>query len=971
MTRRLLFVSFLAGLCCVSIAAGGVGRLQLAQKQLPLDNLPGVGLKTRMNSEYLPDRLIVKLMPGVDISTLTDYLAALSVSSVEELFPSSLAERNRSAVDLTRFYVLRYSAPLDPFSVAEELSGLPAVHYAEPWFMYPVEGGSRYTPNDPMFASQYGLTRIQAPNAWDVTQGDSAVVIGIVDTGVEVLHPDLAGNIWRNPGEVGVDGQGNDKRTNGIDDDGNGYIDDWRGWDFGGADYNNVVGDNNPSPVGSNTEHGTHVAGIASASTDNGIGVAGTGFRCKLMAVKTSADNDTRGPGGSAYIIMGYPGIVYAALMGAHVVNCSWGGTGGSQFEQDMVNAATQQGTLIVAAAGNSGSSAAHYPSGYDNVISVAATNASDVRASFSNFGMTVDLAAPGVSILSTIYPSTYTSSYSGTSMSSPFVAGVAGLVRAMNPSFTALQVGEQTRVTADNIDAQNPSYVGLLGKGRVNAHRAVTVSSPSIRASRLVVRDSIGGNNNGNPEPNETIDLYFTFTNYLAATTNAAATLTTTATGLTVVNGTYAIGSLGTLDTVRNFPSPFRIQLASNVAQGLVASLKLTFTDGSYSDFQWFSIVVNPTYQNHNVNEITVTMTNNGRIGYNNFPTNTQGVGFIYPSAGSNHLFEGGVIMGYSAARLVSNVRNPSGTQDNDFLARTIYQLQSPGIISNQDGYTWFSDSSAPIANRLGVRVDQYTYAFSHPEHDDYVIVRYDIRNLTAADISGFRIGQFFDWDIANYATNRTGYDATRSLAYAWDQNTPTAPYIGMRALDSATSVRGLQNVSGIVLDRAAKWSWISGGTSQSTVGPQDVHNVIASGPFTIPAGGTVMVGFAMIGGADLGSLQTHADAAKIKWEEIRVLVSAEEPEEGIPATYALEQNYPNPFNPTTRIRFTLPAPEHATLKVFDILGREITTLIDKPMDPGAHEVEFNAAQLAGGVYYYRLQAGSFHATKSLLLLK
>lgn len=965
-----------AVLClCISVSTLFAGEAPDTRKSqrlaLPLDHVSGIVLKSRENSEYLSNRVIVKLLPDARINDVISTLEHLSITLVRPMFPEPLIRQNHTDVDLSRFYVLTYSSPVDAFSASEELSANQYVHYAEPSFIYPVNVDPEFTPNDPSFASQGGLTRIQASQAWDISQGDTSVVIAIVDSGVEVNHPDLTSNIWRNPGEVGLDNNGNDKRTNGIDDDGNGYVDDWRGWDFAGADYNNIVPDNNPSPVGSNTEHGTHVAGIASASTNNGIGVAGTGFKCRLLAIKTSADNDTRGPGGVAYIIAGYEGIAYAAFMGAHVMNCSWGGTGGSQVEQEVINYAIQMGTLVVAAAGNSGTNAAHYPSGYDNVLSVAATNNSDVRASFSNYGPTIDVCAPGVSILSTIYPSTYTSSYSGTSMSSPFAAGTAALVKAANPGYTALQVGEKVRVTSDNIDGINPSYAGQLGKGRINAFRALTVNSPAVRARAMVVRDSTGGNNNGNPEPNEIIDVSFTFQNYLTATSNAVATLTTTATGLTVIAGTYNIGVIGTLDTVRNTAAPFRIQLSGTVAQGLLATLRLTVTDGTYSDFQLFTVVINPTYQNHNVNQVTTTMTNNGRIGYNNFPTNTQGVGFIYPTPGSNHLFEGGIILGTSATRVVSNIRNPGGTQDADFLGRGIYQLQSPGIISSQDGATAYSDSSAPLANRVGVMVNQYSYAFSTPDHDDYVIVRYDIKNLTATSITNLYLGQFFDWDVANYATNMTGYDAARSLAYTWDQNTASAPYIGMRALEGAAGVRGLINVSGLVLDRAAKWGWISGGSSQATLGPGDMHNVISSGPYTIAPGATQMVGFALLGGANLADLQQNADNARAKWLEILPLVSVRDDNAGIPAVFALEQNYPNPFNPTTVVKYHLPNNERVQLRIFDMLGREVALLVDENQTAGVYSVEFDASGLSSGVYYYQIKAGEFSSTKSMMVLK
>ncbi|MFN0156515.1 MAG: S8 family serine peptidase [Bacteroidota bacterium] len=941
------------------------------KKSLPLDAVPGAQLKTRENSEYLSNRIIVKLMPHTSINEITAALPELSIVSARQMFPAEMIDRNSTDVDLSRFYIVSYSSPHDAFSIAEELSAFPTIQYAEPSFIYPLTVDPSFTPNDPSYGSQYGLTKIQAPQAWDITQGDTSVVIGIVDSGVEVNHPDLVGNIWQNPGENGLDIGGNDKRANGTDDDGNGFVDDWRGWDFGGVDYNNVVSDNNPSPVGANTEHGTHVAGIASASTNNSIGVAGTGFKCKLLAIKTSADNDTRGPGGTAYIISGYEGIAYAAFMGADVMNCSWGGSGGSQAEQEIINYATQLGTLVVAAAGNGNTSALHYPSAYANVISVAATNSSDIRSSYSNYGTTIDVCAPGDGIMSTIFPGTYTNFYSGTSMASPFVAGTAGLVKAFNPGFTATQVGEKVRVTAENIDGINPSFAGQLGKGRINAFRALTVNLPAVRARAMVVRDSANGNNNGVPEPSEILDLYFTFQNYLSPTTNASATITTTASGLTITNGTVSLGALGTLDTLRNTSTPYRIQLSPTVTPGLAATVRLTVTDGSYSDVQFFTVVINPTYQSHNANGVKVTMTNNGRIGYNDFPNNTQGLGFRYALPDTNHLFEGGLIIGTSATKLVNNIRNAGGTQDNDFLSRQIYSLQSPGVISNQDGSTVFSDSSAPLANRIGIRVNQYSYVYSSPTDEDYIIVRYDIRNLTAAAITNLHIGQFFDWDVFNYGANRTGYDATRSLAYAWDNSNATRPYIGMRALDSAAGVRGLVNTTGIVLDRAAKWGWISGGTASASVGPADIHNAIGSGPFSIASATTRTVGFALLGGSNLADLQANADAARQKWNEILSTVSVGEDGQELPATFALQQNYPNPFNPSTMINYQLATNDVVSLKVYDILGREVATLIDGKQNAGNHRVEFNGGRLGSGVYFYRLIAGEFTAVKKMILTK
>src|SRR5262249_48610015 len=154
------------------------------------------------------------------------------------------------------------------------------------------------------------------------TQGDTTVLIGIVDTGVQWDHPDLAANIWINPGEWGPDGHGGFKQSNGIDDDSDGYVDDYHGWDFMGADYANPVPDNDPGPHSTLLAHGTHVAGIADAATNNITGIAGVGFTCRIIPVKTSADNDNRG--GGPFIERGFEGIVYAADRGARVINCSW-----------------------------------------------------------------------------------------------------------------------------------------------------------------------------------------------------------------------------------------------------------------------------------------------------------------------------------------------------------------------------------------------------------------------------------------------------------------------------------------------------------------------------------------------------------------------------------------------------------------------------------------------------------------------
>jgi hypothetical protein len=250
---------------------------------------------------------------------------------------------------------------------------------------------------------------------------------------------------------------------------------------------------------------------------------------------------------------------------------------------------------------------------------------------------------------------------------------------------------------------------------------------------------------------------------------------------------------------------------------------------------------------------------------------------------------------------------------------------------------------------------------------------MRYDIKNTTAAAISSVHVGQFYDWDLGSASSNYAKYDATRSLGYCYDSGTNARKeYIGIRALDSAKSYRALINAAGIGLTRADKWAWISGGTATNTGGPADVHNVIASGPYTIQPNESITIGFAIAAGdSSLAQLQENADVAKTKWMQIRSMISVND-EHITPAQFALLENYPNPFNPTTTIVYSLPVSETISLKVFDVLGKEIATLINNEhRNAGTYSLQFDAANLPSGIYFTRLQTEHNVTVKKMLLMK
>jgi len=341
-------------------------------------------------------------------------------------------------------------------------------------------------------------------------------------------------------------------------------------------------------------------------------------------------------------------------------------------------------------------------------------------------------------------------------------------------------------------------------------------------------------------------------------------------------------------------------------------------------------------------------------------------------------------LMIGTSSTQLVDVVRNITAGQDEDLASSSFFTLKTPGITSDQDGFTTFTDSAAPTLNRIGLQVKMHSYAYSDPLDSKYIILQYDIQNTNSrTSITNLYAGIFLDWDIGKTSeevgSNYSRYDATRSLGYAFSSvSGGLREYLGIRALDSAASFRSLVNSGSIDLSRASKWDWMTGGFAASAAGPADIHQAISSGPYTIAPGATRTVSFALVAGdSSLANLQQNADAAKTKWRRLTVGIAENGP--SVPLRYELMQNYPNPFNPSTAISYQLPAPSGAegsavsfvTLKVFDILGRQVTVLVNEVRQPGIHTVRWDASLFPSGVYFYRMEAGDFRATRKLMVVK
>lgn len=412
---------------------------------LPLHEFVFAAAPAKATTSPQPSPVIVQLSASsyIESRVLVKFRLGVSSKAAQQQVTAERA-RLEAAPELARLGVLMLKVPPGQvLQVVAHLKQNPAVEFAEP--DYQVQAVDTI-PNDPSWVSQYGPTNIQAPQAWDITTGSSAVTIAVIDTGVDLSHPDLASKIWNNPREIA---------GNGVDDDCDGYIDDWRGWDF----FNQ---DNNPQD---DHGHGTHVSGIAAASSNNSLGITGIAWGARVMPLKVLSSG---GYGSESDVASA---MTWAADHGAKVINLSLGGPVASYVMEAAVNYAYTHGVTVAAAAGNSGSYGVLYPAAYSNALAVASTDSSNTLSGFSSYGPEVDLAAPGSYIYSTYLGGGY-ATLSGTSMASPHVAGVAALLAGLPEYDTPAKIRAALQNSA--LDLGDLGWDQYAGYGLIQAYNAL-----------------------------------------------------------------------------------------------------------------------------------------------------------------------------------------------------------------------------------------------------------------------------------------------------------------------------------------------------------------------------------------------------------------------------------------------------------------------------------------------------------------
>jgi subtilisin family serine protease len=806
--------------------------------------------KTQVLDDFLPKTIILKVneeyRKDCEINSIQNtYFQSISneigVTELKKIFSNHQPERNEKLVDLSLIYQLTYSANVTEKEVITKLNKLPMVNYAELYIVPQLA----YIPSDTNASDpskNWHLTMINAFNAWDINKGDTNVVIGITDTGWDETHPDLLENCKKNYADP----------INGIDDDNDGYIDNYMGWD---------LGDNDNSAQYGTSAHGVHVSGLAAAVTDNVTGVASVGFNSKFLPIKIA---DATGA-----LTQAYQGIVYAADHGCFIINCSWGSYTSGLFQKDVIDYATlNKGCLVIGACGNDDGENIFYPAAYDGVLTVAASEQSDLKKNNSNYGFYVDISAPGEAMWSTNYIGGY--GYNGgTSMAAPVVAGAAALVKAQFPSYTNQQVAAQLRATADDMNPLNPTYFDKLGDGRLDVFDALSTTAQFIDLTNKSITD----NNNLIYEAGDTLRIVGTYVNYLASITGLNVNLTSVSSFVNIMDGSTALPNLNSLDQTNNASDPFLVEILSGAGFNEEILFKATISNGSYSINHYFTVLINQNFINITENQVSSSITSVGRIGYLD-ASNTVGLGFSYN--GEQLLYEAGLMLGISTNYVSDVVRGTSG-QDNDFNPSQNVQFNPP-YVSALDLIGKFDDSSL-LSNALDVEVEHKAYAYSSSPDDKYIIVTYNVKNNGSTTLSNLYVGLFADWDIQDAYKNKSGYDASRKMGYVHSLE-PDTIYGAIKVLSSTNannySIDYVTGGAGGVdmnggFTTAEKYTTLS--TNRLSAGApngQDVMHTVSSGSFTLNPGEEQMVSFAIIAGDSLLDIQTSADAAQTKYENV-----------------------------------------------------------------------------------------------------
>jgi len=805
-------------------------------------------------------------------------------------------------------------------------------------------------PNDPYYPLQWSLHKIHAPAAWDISRGDTNVVIAIVDVGTDIDHGDLIRQRWINYAEA--------NGLEGIDDDGNGFIDDIHGWDF-------VDDDPDPRPLSLDDDHGTHVAGIAAATVDNGYGIAGVCWNCRIMAIRT---------GNGGIITHGYQGVVYAAASGADVINLSWGGSLPSNIDRLTINYATEQGSLVIAAAGNRKneheSNFDHFPSQYNNAMSIGATTSGDHLAFYSNYGEWVDICAPGDTILSTM-PGNF-GIRSGTSMATPIVAGAAGLLKALHPDWTPAQLRLQLINSADPIDHINPDYAGMMGVGRLNLFRMLSDVRSGFELTSIEIDDSSEGNGNGIIEAYENILVTVSIINLLTGSATATGRLLSDDTVARIDPFAFDFEEASPLETVDNAGEPFRVRVVSNPASGHIIDCRLVLNGLNVVEQSIpIELVVKPRCADHNNGSVSLTVTDFGALGYWDYIYGKDvGNSFRYAGNSQPALFHGSLMVGVPPDRVVDCAYGDSLTPRFDFISSGRGITLQEGATGGLEGHVEFRERDGD-EDILDITVRQNSYSFPDPPDDDYVILSYTVINRDT-DVDSLYVGIFMDWDILQPESNICQWDEEAGVGWM-EYFRPGLPLYGVGILDNPVSFQVATNADDVSRgrrgwhDRTKIIKMMSGFNEAVSDEADDWTQLIGAGPFSLVHNQSKTVTFAILAGDNQSDLFANITAARMRWNEDITSFHTD----NTPTEFKLINVYPSPFNSQVNIVCNAGLSGRVAWTMYDPCGRLIPNSGEMIVGSGQFILPVNGVNLPSGIYLVKLNQGMRSLTIPVVLVR
>lgn len=634
----------------------------------------------------------------------------------------------RAEEPLLRTLVVRYDGDLPLSKYCQYLMAEnPHVEYAEPVRRQRLHA----TPNDPLFAEQAYLQTIEAPAAWDITTGAASVLIGVSDSGVRFTHEDLSGALAVNTGEIA---------GNNIDDDGNGYTDDYRGYNLSWRD-DRTAPDNVFHPTDG---HGTSVAGIIAAVQNNAKGISGIAPGCRIVPIKATP-NSTEG-----FILFGYESLIYAAVRGCKVVNCSWGNEdqSPSPIEESIVAYAVARDVAIVASAGNGTGAQPMYPAAYPGVLGVGETDVNGSVVPGTGIGAHCKILAPGSNARTTgsLTDADYTY-FSGTSSAAPMVSGVVALVRSHFPQLSALQALEHVRLTARDVRSANPDIAALI-PGMVNARQALErdpFSTPAIVPIGVRLQ-RLDGTPVERSEAGDTLQVFFDVVNRLGSGTQLRWSLQI------VQSWGSSTDAVEVLDAVVTKPAvtageeftlgPFSIVIQRR--EPLLHFFRLEVSGQGSSGAQYQDVALLPFYPTPDWvtirgDSLVLSVGDYGWIGRNTGSGQEhKGYGLTSAALGSL-LYGGGVfVVDFSAEKVRSGIEGDALAYENDFVPLSIGA-------TNTRAERILRDTTTSSGAAIGVTLREEFDVIDHAT----IRIRTSLINTSTEPLHDVAVGYFFDFDL------------------------------------------------------------------------------------------------------------------------------------------------------------------------------------------------------------------------------